>query len=271
MNYSDSERLNYWLNKAKRNSSSFWTAVTSRTRKTSEKSMVEKSSLRRMIRHSISFDLRLSNRLWSTTRRSLNHEDTLNNYGGSSATRHQHPLTTKFRCAQILMPARIPSEILGLIFLYATEEHKAGGHYSFPAVSQVSRSWRAASLSISTLWNNITLDCQQPAFKSKSYSSIVELLVRRTCGAPLNVSIKLLLPIKLVALDVLLGTSDRWEVASIELSPESVTSFSAIRDRLSSLRRLELMLIGRPVTNKKQYDVFERAPRLQEALIQVSG
>lgn len=143
-----------------------------------------------------------------------------------------------------------------------------GGHYSFPAVSQVSRSWRAVSLSIPTLWNNITLDCQQPTSKSKSCSSIVESLIRRTCGATLNVSIRMLLPIKLAALDVLLGTSDRWEVATIEFSPESVTFFSAIRGRLSSLRRLELMLIGRPVANKMEHDMFERAPNLQEAFIQ---
>ncbi len=68
---------------------------------------------------------------------------------------------------------------------------------------------------------------------------------------------------------MLLGTSDRWKSATIELSPESVICFSAIRSRLRLLQKLELKLTSRalPLTNKIEHDIFESAPILQEVSI----
>jgi len=164
---------------------------------------------------------------------------------------------------------RLPCHLLKRVFheVIDLETHRADVRP--PALAQVCRSWRDASLSMPILWNIIYLDLRRKRTSSSSYLDHLDTILKRSMGSTLRIHI-VNVPIKRKreeshpALDALISHSDRWRTATIQIPPPTISAFRKLRGHLFALESLELMSSdGTKGYNDTVYDMFEIAPQLR--------
>ncbi|KAF9478380.1 hypothetical protein BDN70DRAFT_994286 [Pholiota conissans] len=185
---------------------------------------------------------------------------------------------------RILSPIRrLPPEVLCEIFeWYACWQQEA---FQNPRrvrfrdlpwkLSHVCRYWRETTLWVPSLWNHLPsadLSIQDPLRLRRHYGIFSELL-QRSRNSLLTVDISSPLinddhpPL---VLDLLMSHSESWGRVCIDAPVGAVAKMGAIKNRLTSLSRLKLILWSserNSEPNLERLDIFEDAPKLKELLV----
>ena len=160
---------------------------------------------------------------------------------------------------------QIPVEVLQKIFILAVRPHEVVRLASpkLPWIlSHVCRGWRDVTLSVSSLWGQITLHSWSNDRPQSTFARVQALLER---------SRKALLFIYIEAcfrrneqdiLQLLAHHSERWYMLAFKGILSSLSPFNQVRGRIPSLIFLELDAMYTPTVPFFQ-DTFEIAPRLR--------
>ncbi|KAF7371153.1 F-box domain-containing protein [Mycena sanguinolenta] len=172
----------------------------------------------------------------------------------------------------ILSPLRrMPPELLGEIFLWtlpSMREIWAREHYvadSSWALSHTSSSWRAICLSIPSLWSRVAIDYSE-ALVPHYPVPLIETQIQRAQNLKIHfyASLEADSRRQIQMFELLSRHSMRWEELGIGITPDIIPLLAALRDRLSSLKRLWIQWNGE---DERQAAVqfigcFQNAPSL---------
>ncbi|KAF8712443.1 hypothetical protein AX14_013101, partial [Amanita brunnescens Koide BX004] len=167
------------------------------------------------------------------------------------------------------IPVDIIQEIFGHLASPVLDTHP-GCHFPW-VLGQICSDWRAIFLSMKPqFWSRIAIRYEELEFnpqKVRRSKEILEFFLNRDRAAPFSFDYMMLvrgmtIPMHPV-LDLLVEESTRWESASITISPEELPIVRRIRNRLPSLRKLDVTALG-PGFPIASNDMFEHAPLLQE-------
>ena len=131
--------------------------------------------------------------------------------------------------------------------------------------------WRAIATSTPALWTTIRLVLAMP--QAAHLSDLVDMWIARSGTLPLKVAVleagndEFRFAVNWkghTALKILVGQSNRWADASLDIPPYSITwqAFKSIRNNLSQLRSLSLDTTQRSMPNNLAVDVFKFAHQL---------
>ncbi|KAJ6485564.1 hypothetical protein C8R45DRAFT_276122 [Mycena sanguinolenta] len=172
---------------------------------------------------------------------------------------HHSLIIYRTRNKAILSPVRrIPTEILGGIFRWTLppirdDSNLDRSRFDFRnspwLLTHISTRWRAISIATPSLWSRIVIDyveihqsslSRRRTPSSAHYLSMVRAQIQRSQQLQLHFYTCLDMDSRaqIQMFELLSQHSSRWEVLSLALSPEILPSLAALRDRLSSLKKL---------------------------------
>ncbi|KAM6490913.1 hypothetical protein JOM56_013617, partial [Amanita muscaria] len=184
--------------------------------------------------------------------------------------------------------SKVPTEVLAEIFhllckksIFLCELNNSCCKEDFPwAVGLVCRQWRTAFLSYPPIWASLKLsdsyhDTSRIADPGARSESHLALYLERSRGHPLGLEIFLWSDrnkaFTMMALEMLLACSHRWQTAKFELRRQwSLDSILPCKGKLPTLEWLDIRVDGAH-NRKHARGIFEIAPRLTHAYIQRYG
>ncbi|KAF7356223.1 hypothetical protein MVEN_00953700 [Mycena venus] len=168
---------------------------------------------------------------------------------------------------------RMPTELLSLIFVFAFRPARDARQNSTPwTASQVCHRWRAIILSQPSFWASIDLDFRRMRGSHTKTTFGLETQLKRSGNIPLDIDFgcrweRESSEQELDLLKVLVQHCARWEKIRIQ-GPLSLSSdLASIRGNLPLLRKLQVLLEPPPRHEAHSLDVFELAPSLREASV----
>ncbi|KAF8965550.1 hypothetical protein BDZ97DRAFT_766895 [Flammula alnicola] len=171
---------------------------------------------------------------------------------------------------------RLPIEILQEIIIWATVGQliKRVDELRWE-LSQVCRSWRATTLSISMLWKSLpVIELTTSQERTRRQIESLNELLRRSGQAPIVVYINSSQsPTFEISthpvLDLLVRHSERWKMLNVSLAPVALSGLRAVKGRLPLLEVLGIHIRSRGRLASESLDMFEVAPQLRR--IHTSG
>ncbi|KAJ7133786.1 hypothetical protein C8R46DRAFT_1139793 [Mycena filopes] len=190
------------------------------------------------------------------------------------------------RCTSVFAPIRrLPRELLQDIFALCapTPPRFFEGYPSFATdvnldriaqshllrLSRVCSSWHTTAMETPSLWTSVEVDLpltEIGPYTLKALTRVLSRSLERSAGCPLSIHIRAKHASPL--LDLLAQHSERWRTVDVFICHRSVAALSAVKGRLPLLERLQL---GGCTSLRDRLDIFEKAPRLSQAVFSKFG
>ncbi|KAJ6510542.1 hypothetical protein C8R45DRAFT_391911 [Mycena sanguinolenta] len=172
---------------------------------------------------------------------------------------------------------RMPPELISLIFVFASRSTRYWERQN-PApwtVSQVCRRWRAITLSQPLFWASIDLNMRGGERETHTPFRL-EAQLERAGNLPLRINFGCCWSYEsteqeLALLALLVQHCARWEEVRLDGPVSWSSELACIRGNLPRLRKLEVLLWLPAAEEEPLVNVFELAPSLQEATVNVES
>ncbi|KAF9039211.1 hypothetical protein BJ165DRAFT_1496837 [Panaeolus papilionaceus] len=173
---------------------------------------------------------------------------------------------------------RFPSELLQVIFTIGLFPRPRNPEIHYPqdalewpwAISQVCRHWRNTALAMPELWSYLPplmMSRVQLSGEMRLRHAMFKTMVERSKDMGLHVIINSDTAKRTPrdpTIDFLVHHSERWESATMNMSPSQLIVFGNIKGRLPRLKRLQISLWYASMDDTVDGDIFAIAPQLSD-------